>query len=309
MGTSRAVCEALYHDAVTVSPGLPGVQHASLVHRQKMQCRYQRPKKDMRESPTSTYEAHTSTSVTYSVPRSACPRLNHEQHVHRSEMRHATRQAFALSINTPDGHCVVDKKCAGCRPPIRGCHWGHCDEGERIPQKYIDEFNQKWHEYDEDNDADQYIADMMANAPWRKHQPIRPMYTADGEFSLPHRKHQVDQEPRQRCDIDPADYSGLVEHDEADSLRPPLVSRFSIEQDDRENVSLPKRCPMAAVGKYGKPLVQCLKKRSKQSVNSKEKLCTKDRKTYCAACSCEMQSARKAAAKKCLVMCERTACS
>jgi hypothetical protein len=48
--------------------------------------------------------------------------------------------------------------------------WNYSDEGKKpIPKKYIDEFNQKWHEYDEDHDADQYMADIMPNAPWRNH--------------------------------------------------------------------------------------------------------------------------------------------
>lgn len=37
-----------------------------------------------------------------------------------------------------------------------------------IPQRYFDEADRMWHEWEEDNDADQYMADIMHKAPWRE---------------------------------------------------------------------------------------------------------------------------------------------
>lgn len=37
-----------------------------------------------------------------------------------------------------------------------------------IPQRYLDEADRMWHEWEEDNDADQYMSDIMHKAPWRE---------------------------------------------------------------------------------------------------------------------------------------------
>ncbi|KAL1605376.1 hypothetical protein SLS60_004924 [Paraconiothyrium brasiliense] len=53
-----------------------------------------------------------------------------------------------------------------------------------IPDKYLQDFNRTWYEDDEDNDADQLLADMTSNAhaPWRNHLPLRPMYGPGGDL-------------------------------------------------------------------------------------------------------------------------------
>ena len=64
------------------------------------------------------------------------------------------------------------------------------EEQEPIPLKYKKEFLQKWLEYDEDNDADQFLADMTPNAPWRMHAPMRPVSVSPSFFRRTDRSNQ-----------------------------------------------------------------------------------------------------------------------
>jgi hypothetical protein len=57
-----------------------------------------------------------------------------------------------------------------------------------IPSQYLKEFNQSWHEDDEDRDADQYLADHAPNAPWRNHVELEPRTHYRGERSTHQRR-------------------------------------------------------------------------------------------------------------------------
>lgn len=89
-----------------------------------------------------------------------------------SQIKSATRAALGPSFNFIDeaSYCLLDhtdeyQRSRGWTDQINGAAQGV------IPQDYIYEFNRYWHEDDEDNDADQYIADYQKEAPWRKHAP------------------------------------------------------------------------------------------------------------------------------------------
>ncbi|PVI07280.1 hypothetical protein DM02DRAFT_667002 [Periconia macrospinosa] len=44
----------------------------------------------------------------------------------------------------------------------------------QVPRRYVDEMNRRWHVEDEDLNADQYMADIMPNAPWRMAHMVSP---------------------------------------------------------------------------------------------------------------------------------------
>ncbi|KAF2639412.1 hypothetical protein P280DRAFT_519597 [Massarina eburnea CBS 473.64] len=100
---------------------------------------------------------------------------------------------------------------------------------EPIPQRYIAEFNRRWHEDTEEHDADQYMADMTPKAPWRKH--VSP---TDGYGVLP---------PPQGVKASPrpsSSSSSKLSHGNrsraSSSLHVPseVSSRFSDDSDDSE---------------------------------------------------------------------------
>lgn len=161
-------------DATFASPGLPGDQHAALVRRQKLEKFYQRRGSDL----SARSDLSSNSSRRSSVESS---RLSPEQRLAKSEMRSATRQALGHSWHPSDGFSDSSSS-AGSYQSTYGSHWEYKDDGKPIPQEYIDQFNRRWHEDDEDNDADQFVADMQRDATWRKHQALRPMYIPGGEF-------------------------------------------------------------------------------------------------------------------------------
>jgi hypothetical protein len=203
-------------------------------------------------------------------------------------MKYATRQALAPRTNTTGGFDSGSGNRAEREPLVIGSHWEYRDDGEPIPQKYVDEFNQIWHEYNEDNDAEQYMSDMMENAPWRMHQPIRPMYTADGELFVPDIKHRVDRGPYMRHETHSDNHPVTTERAAVPS-RPQLMSRFSSYDDDTEKCTEPltrrKEVSTTTFARYGKRFVQCLTTCRKPLVNAREKRCTKHKKTPCSACA------------------------
>jgi hypothetical protein len=107
---------------------------------------------------------YTTTSSAY---RSAG--LSQSERFRVSEVRSATRSALGSSFNFDDESYERSMRREGEYQQSRG--WISEDETRHdpIPKKYLDEFNRKWHEDDEDNDADQYLADCASEAKWRRH--------------------------------------------------------------------------------------------------------------------------------------------
>jgi hypothetical protein len=96
--------------------------------------------------------------------------LSQDQRLRISEVKSATRVALGSSFDfDDDSYGRLDRHEHKYQ---RSHGWvDDAAQGGNIPQKYLDEFNQHWHEDDEENDADQYMADHAREAPWRKHAP------------------------------------------------------------------------------------------------------------------------------------------
>jgi hypothetical protein len=97
--------------------------------------------------------------------------LPQDERVRISEVKSATRAALGASFDLDDDSYGRLEEHEHEYQRSRG--WvDDTPPRSAIPQKYLDEFNRLWHEDDEDNDADQYLADHSHGAPWRKHVPL-----------------------------------------------------------------------------------------------------------------------------------------
>ena len=267
MNVCKACRDVPSQDAVRTSPGLPSEQHAALLGRQKMERLYRRGERHADDASESKYGTYTIT-VTCSICYSVYLPLTGEERSHRSKMRYATRKALASSTKAPGGCNFDGNDSAGRESSVYTDGWEYSDQEEPIPQKYIDDINKTWHEDEEDNDATQYLADVMDDAPWRTHAPMRPLYNADGEFPAPDWKYWADRKPRSRCETYEASYVCEVELSATIPMRTTLVSTFSFdEDDDGEDKLTGLKSPIATIGKA---LVKSLR-RSRRSSSFTEK--------------------------------------
>lgn len=205
--------------------GLPCEEYDRLIRNQKLENMLERRVKLADQSSLSgssrnvSYGASSSNSLsTAPTTPKRCPRVLSKPHnagrvlskaegLHISEVRTATRRALGPS-------CYRSEYTEFTQPDY-GSHWNYeesQDSEDPIPQKYLDEFNRRWHEDDEDNDADQYMADIMPNARWRRHLPI----FLDGEVPIL----TLPKTGRSRREPTSPDSRHA-------SSRPPLQSRFS----------------------------------------------------------------------------------
>ncbi|KAF2267320.1 hypothetical protein CC78DRAFT_577274 [Lojkania enalia] len=150
---------ATTHGASIRSPGLPAELHAHLEGRQRIESLYARR--------TDTMKNHYSTNSTESSSTSSFKSsyTSEGQRLFSSQIRHATRKALGPGFN-PEGIDSHEPYYVPNKPNYYSDY-----RRLEIPQRYIDEFNCRWHEDDEDNDADQFIADTVRDALWRKHTP------------------------------------------------------------------------------------------------------------------------------------------
>ncbi|KAF2446853.1 hypothetical protein P171DRAFT_442079 [Karstenula rhodostoma CBS 690.94] len=123
-----------------------------------------------------------------------------------------------------------------------------------IPDKYVHEFNRLWYEDDEDNDADQLLADLTPNAhaPWRNHLPLRPMYGPDGEFRTSSRYF----DKTEIMEWNMASYKASVTHREViepkHTVRPKPQSFFSWSDSSREKSQKKKHSRGSSHGRRAK---------------------------------------------------------
>jgi hypothetical protein len=87
-----------------------------------------------------------------------------------SKVRAATRAALGGEFNFDDESYGCPRRHTNDYERPRG--WGAEASQGAIPQRYLDEYDQRSHEYDEDHDADQFVADFTSHAPWRQHEPM-----------------------------------------------------------------------------------------------------------------------------------------
>lgn len=150
-----------------------------------------------------------------------------------SEVGSATRAALGPSFDFDDGS--YERSIRRQREYERSRGWTDDGRSSRtpIPRKYIDEFNQKWHEDDEDHDADQYLADYQKNAPWRIHNPMQFHDRDFVEMSAPRPYRSA--APRRRY-ASPVDVRNLQRYDSAVDVgdeRPQLMSKFSTDDIEK----------------------------------------------------------------------------
>ncbi|KAF2675966.1 hypothetical protein K458DRAFT_397446 [Lentithecium fluviatile CBS 122367] len=275
------------HYGALYSAGLPSEQHAALVGRQKIEQLYER-----RGSEAST---STSTCTTSYGSRFSHYNLSKEQRLRRSEVKSLTRQALGSSF-TPE-YDYHAGSYVGREPPAYGGQWDYYDGGEAIPQKYINEFNRMWHEDDEDNDAERYVADMMPNAPWHQHEPIRPLYTATGELTVLGAKHRAAPEPQplRRFEMSVDSHVAGPEYKADGPCGPQLVSRFSFDVEKTKRLASRRKAAVATVAKHSESFVKGLAKCTKPAVHSDTKMHIGHSKTCCTdkECTREMLTSPK----------------
>ena len=127
-----------------------------------------------RERLKSHFEQHRNSSRSYQPTRSVYrdAGFSHSQRHGLSEVRSSTRAALGPNFDPFDNESY-DRSCR--RDDDYGRSRGWTDDTPRdntIPKKCLDEYNQRWHEDDEDNDAGQYLADYASEASWRKHKRL-----------------------------------------------------------------------------------------------------------------------------------------
>lgn len=202
------------------SHGLPGEEYRSLRRAQD------------RDRLETHFEHCGNVKTSYAAPRSAYrdAGLSQSECYRVSEVRSATRATLGGSFEFDDEGYERSRRRESEYQRSRG--WNDDEPScELIPKKYLDEFNKKWHEDDEDNDANQYLADFAREAPWRKH--ILPEYNRVYVEPLHTRL------PRTSAASSRAD-SGYASSDYRRSLAPPsqqpplTSSKFSF--DDREEL-------------------------------------------------------------------------
>jgi hypothetical protein len=112
--------------------------------------------------------------------------LSREERRGISEVRSATRAALGPSFDFDEDSYGCSRRHMDDSQRSRG--WTEeAPSGGTIPKKYLDEYDQRWHEDDEDNDADQYIADCTLRASWRKHERMDryPVYVEPSDTRRP----------------------------------------------------------------------------------------------------------------------------
>jgi hypothetical protein len=154
------------------SSGLPHEEYRNL-------CRVQN-----RERLETHFDHNGDNSDLYRTPCSSYrdAGLSQVERLRISEVRSATRAALTPSFDFD----LPSLKTSWNRDGEYSRSRGWCEEDTPraragpTPQKYQDEFNHLWHEDAEENDADQYLADHVHDAPWRRHEQL-PLPVPDTE--------------------------------------------------------------------------------------------------------------------------------
>jgi hypothetical protein len=186
-----------------------------------------------RERLESHFEHRGDSSLLYKPLRSAYRDigLSYDHRRDISEVRSATRAALGPTFIFDDDSYERSSHRYKSENQRSSGWTDDAPSGGAIPKKYLDEFNQRWHEDDEDNDADQYLADYAPKAAWRKHEQLdRHLAYIEPSYS----QYRTSKGPRR---ID-SGYGSADNGDEDECVqcRPHLSSKFSF--DDLEE---PKR--------------------------------------------------------------------
>jgi hypothetical protein len=150
-----------------------------------------------------------------------------------SEVGAATRVALGPSFDFEKDSFERSMRRQGEYERSRG--WA--DDGRSgvtpIPPKYRNEFNQKWHEDEEDLDADQYLADLRKDAPWRTHYSSQAFLDRDvAEMSAP-RSYRDATPQRHNNAVDVRDVQRYDSAVDVQDERPQLISNFSTEDIEK----------------------------------------------------------------------------
>ncbi|KAH7075425.1 hypothetical protein BKA63DRAFT_594851 [Paraphoma chrysanthemicola] len=164
--------------------------------------------------------------------------LSYSQRHGISEVRNATRAALGPSFDFTDDTYGRSTRHRDNYERSRGWTDDRPSPSGAIPQRYLNEYNQRWHEDDEDNDADRYLDDHNRNATWRR--PARLTETPT------YREPAYNSRPRSAVSSSRADsgYYSNYEHPspcardcERGSDRQPLTSVWSDDEDGHEKPS------------------------------------------------------------------------
>jgi hypothetical protein len=261
-----------------MSPGVFAQHHDAMIHEYRSKPRYQQ------RDHARCYGTYTSYNDPEPLPKYDI--LTQRERSQQFAVRQATQSHLMSSNYTPSVSNFVGEKRAKRATALSRDHHRDGEEEKPIPQRYINEFDQMWHEDDEDNDADQYLADLTANASWRKHQPLRPMYRPTdmsyGAFPGPRRTGVIEHRPALRREnarlnapripvprrSDVREHRPALRRENARSdaprvgefsasapNRPALVSRFSW---DSEDLTKRTKSPTATLAQTGKSLLKLL---------------------------------------------------
>ncbi|KAH7399103.1 hypothetical protein DE146DRAFT_523557 [Phaeosphaeria sp. MPI-PUGE-AT-0046c] len=118
------------------------------------------------------FEHHGNSGLSHPAPHSSYidRGLSQGERHHISQAKSATRAALGPSFDFDDDSFERSRRHMDDYQRSKGWTDEHYYGNEARPQNFIDEFNLKCHENDEDNGADQYLADHREEAPWRNHE-------------------------------------------------------------------------------------------------------------------------------------------
>jgi hypothetical protein len=179
---------------------------------------------------TNTYAPSRSAYRNAGLSQSSCH--------HISEVQSATRAALGPSFDFTEATYSSSR----ARDDLYQRSRGWVDDSPRrdapIPKKYRDEFDRWWHEDMEQHDADQYLADHVKDAPWRRHVPLgHNKLNVERVRARPRTKTSPVPTPAPKTAPRRVDSGYHSEHNgeserSAPVVRPPLpVSKFSWDSD------------------------------------------------------------------------------
>jgi hypothetical protein len=161
--------------------------------------------------------------------------LSQSERYRISEVGAATRAALGPSFEFDDGSYERSMR----RKSEYERLYGWADDGRSgggpIPREVCEEFNKKWHEDDEDTDADQYLADIRKDAPWRNHCPSQLFEDRDFVDMIVPRSYRSTTSRRHESVVDVRDVQRYDSVVDVRNDRPKLISKFST--DDIEEAS------------------------------------------------------------------------
>ncbi|RMZ74222.1 hypothetical protein GMOD_00003229 [Pyrenophora seminiperda CCB06] len=192
---------------------------------------YRALRRSQQKAELNAYFAQPSLLPRSSIPRTAYQEaeLSQSRRSQISDVKDATRRALGSNFDFTDvgyERSSSSQRSSSATSPSRYSAATSSSYEEKIPQRYIDEFNEKWFEDDLKYGAKQYAADRDGSASWRTHEAmygdIRPLPRRDTTLRY-----------TAQSDLDSRVDNAIEEP------RPQLTSRWSVSTID--SVDEPKK--------------------------------------------------------------------